>query len=454
MSSARSRPPGPGGPCIVACASPWGRGAVSLLRLSGGDALTLAQRLSPGGPAWRPRRASLRRLVDEQGELLDTCLLTWMPGPRSFSGEDVVELACHGNPLIVELLLDACVRLGARPARAGEFTRRALENGRLGLIEAEALAEQIAARSPAGLRLSRQAGQQLAPALEALYDRLLDLAAELEARLDHPGEDLGLVEDEDLLLRLTQLRSEVGALAGSWRAGRVAISGLRLALVGPVNAGKSSLFNALLGRPRALVSATPGTTRDAVESSVRLDDLDLVLVDTAGERLSADPLEQAGIELGRALAEEVDLCLLVVDGHREAEPAEAELRARLFGKEHRVVLSHADLGLRPGRVGDLALSNLTGQGIDELKALLLAWAREGEGPAGARLAVINQRQHALLQELGSWMSLAQEALVGEAGVALAAEAVQRGLGCIGELTGRDVREEVLDRLFARFCIGK
>jgi len=425
-----------------------------VLRLSGADALALARRLSPGGPAWRPRRASLRRLVDEQGELLDSCLLTWMPGPRSFTGEDVVEIACHGNPLIVEQLLDACVRLGARPARPGEFSRRALEHGRLGLIEAEALAEQIAARSPAGLRLARQAGQQLAPALELLYERLLDLAAELEARLDHPGEDLGLIEDQDLLLRLARIRAEVGELAGSWRAGRLALSGLRLALVGPVNAGKSSLFNALLGRPRALVSATPGTTRDAVESSVRLGDLDLVLVDTAGERSGADALEQAGIELGRALAEEVDLCLLVVDGHREADPVEAALRDRLVGREHRVVLSHADLGLLPERRGDLAISNLTGQGLDELRAALLVWARAGAGPAGGQLAVINQRQHALLLELGGWLALAEEALGGEAGVALAAEAAQRGLATIGELTGRDVREEVLDRLFARFCIGK
>lgn len=443
-----------GGDCIVACSSPWGRGAVSVLRVSGASARSLVERLAPDGPPWLARRASLRAIVDEHGELLDRCLVTWMPGPNSFTGEDVVELCCHGNPLIVEQLLDAAVRQGARPARPGEFTRRALEHGRLHLVQAEALAEQIAARSPAGLRLARRAGEILAPAVEVLYDRMLDVAAELEARLDHPGEDLGLVEDEALLDRVCLLRAEVEGMAGRWRAGRISLAGLRLALIGPVNAGKSSLFNALLGRPRALVSAAPGTTRDAVESTTRLGDLELVLVDTAGERSGADELEQAGIELGRALAEEVDLCLLVVDGHRPPGPVEVELRARLSGREHRVVLTHADLGLWPDRPGELALSNRTGEGLDALRQEILAWARAGEGGAGGALAVVNQRQHALVHELATWLRAIEEAMQGEAGVAVAAEAAQRALSCLGELSGRDVREEVLDRLFARFCIGK
>lgn len=430
---------------------------MAVLRLSGPDALAVARGLCPEGPPWRPRRASLRRAVDEAGALIDELLVTWMPGPRSHTGEDLVELGCHGNPVLVEQLLDACVRLGARPARSGEFTRRALEHGRVDLVQAEAVAALVAAPSPAGVALARRASTELGPALAGLAEALLTLAAEVEVRLDHPGEDLGWEEDAALAAGLRQAAGTAAALAGTWRAGRVRLEGARVALVGPVNAGKSSLFNALLGQARALVSPLPGTTRDVVERALLVDGQELVLLDTAGERESEDPLEQAGVAMGRAMAEDVDLVVVVVPGHRPMDAIEAGLLARTEGRPRLWVATHADRVAAPrawrGEEVAHRVSAVSGQGIDALRQRLGQEVLRGLAD-GEVAPVVSQRQHELLRAVAQHLEQAEAALVGLAGPAVAAEELTRALGRLGELSGQDVREEVLDRLFARFCIGK
>ena len=431
---------------------------MALLRLSGPDARRVVEGLCPGGPAWRPRRASLRRALDPQGGLLDEVLVTWMPGPRSHTGEDLVELGCHGNPVLVEQLLDACVALGARPARPGEFTRRALEHGRLDLVQAEAVAALVGAPSPAGVALARRAAALLGPALAHLSAELYTLAAEVEVRLDHPGEELGADEDGALVDRIVACGQQAGALSRTWRAGRLRLEGARIALVGPVNAGKSSLFNALLGQARALVSPTPGTTRDVVERALLVQGQELVLLDTAGERESDDPLEQAGVTLGREMAREVDLVVVVAPGHRPMPPEEAALLHRTEGRPRLWVATHADLPVVVersfrGRGVDHHVSALTGQGVDELRTLL--WRQvTREATDGEAAPVVSQRQHELLRAVEEHLSAAAAALDGAAGPAVAAEELTRALARLGELSGRDVREEVLDHLFARFCIGK
>lgn len=425
--------------------------------MSGPLALVLAQRLCPGGPPWRPRRASLRRALDAQGDLIDELLVTWMPGPRSHTGEELVELSCHGNPVLVEQLLDAMVALGARPARPGEFTRRALEHGRVDMVQAEAVAALVAAPSPAGVALARRAAAELGPALAHLSDALLTLAAEVEVRLDHPGEDLGEEDDAWLFARLGRATRSAQELAGTWRAGRLRLEGARVALVGPVNAGKSSLFNALLGQPRALVSPLPGTTRDVVERAMLVEGQELVLLDTAGERDSQDPLEQAGVAMGRAMAEDVDLVVVVAPGHQPMEAVEAELLRRTHARPRLWVATHADLDPAPRRWGphgvDHRVSAVTGEGVEALRQRLrqevLRVTADGEVAP-----VISQRQHELLRAVAGHLVAAEGALSGLAGPAVAAEELTRALARLGELTGRDAREEVLDRLFARFCIGK
>jgi tRNA modification GTPase len=426
---------------------------LALLRVSGPEARVIVETLCPGGPPWRPRRAQLRqaRWIDgaRAGEVLDDLVVTWMPGPATATGTDVVELGCHGNPVIIEALLDQCVHGGARPARRGEFTRQAVENGRMDLIQAESLASLIDARSLQGVAGVRGAVEgALGAELLAIRELLLDLAAELEARLDMPGDELGQLTDAQVAEALEGMVQRCRALAATWRAGQRAIRGSRVALVGPVNAGKSSLFNCILGHTRALVSSEAGTTRDVVEASLVIDGLEITLLDTAGQREEATELERAGHALARTLLGDVDLHLLVQPLHQVvrqgASPDGPCLR----------VGTHVDLAPGSGSLPcDHRVSSTTGEGVVDLVADIRRRLGDGEA-AGARLSVASQRQHELLHAVSTHAAGAREALMGALGPAVAAQELTFALVRLAELRGEDVREDVLDRLFARFCIGK
>lgn len=430
-------------PLIVALATPAGHAATSLLRLSGAGCLDFARALCPGGPAWRPRRSALRRLRAADGGLIDEALVVWMPGPGTFSGEDCLELSLHGNPILVAQALERCAELGARMARPGEFSRRALLNGRLDLLRAEALSALISARSPLGLGAARAAAE-LEAQLEPLRDRALDLAAALEARLDYPGEELGLDDDAAVGAGLRALAGEARSWAAGWAVSRRRLEGARVLLEGPVNAGKSSLFNALLGVDRAIVSDRPGTTRDLLERSLMVEGLEITLFDAAGERDDPDPIEAEGIARGRAMAAQVDLRLHLC---RPGDPAPAPAPA---GPERWLVMSHAPVPVETDLPVRFFVDSPSGAGVDALRAALRAALGEGS----AVHSVVSQRQHGLLLGIAERLEAAAEALMGWAGVAVAAEACTEALELLGELRGDDVREEVLDRLFARFCIGK
>lgn len=430
---------------IVARASPAGRGAIALIRLSGARALDLVKQLCPDGPAFRPRRAALRQAMDADGHALDDLLCIWMPGPRSYTGEDVVELSCHGNPAIVDALIDRCVVLGARPAGPGEFTRRALLAGRLDLVEAEAVDGLIRARGLAGVQAARAGlDGRLQGKLDVARERLLDFGAELEARLDHPGEDLGEVSDATLIAQLRDFGAELATLASTWTQTRRRIEGAVVALVGSVNAGKSSLFNHLVGARRALVSDQPGTTRDAVERTVDWDGLQVTFVDTAGRRSTSGEIEAAGIALGEALAEAADLRLWVFDG-REPPPVMA-----LADPTWRVA-THTDCGVVQ-TTADFRVSNTAGTGLAALRAALSGWLGAVD-PAGSAL-VGSQRQHDLLLRVVHHVDQAADAMAGGIGPVVAAEEVVCALERLGSIAGQNVREDVLDRLFSRFCVGK
>jgi len=421
--------------------------------MSGPGARTIVEILCPGGPQWRPRRAQLRQALwidgPRQGQVLDDLVVTWMPGPNTATGEDVVELSCHGNPVIIDALLDQCVRAGARPARRGEFTRQAVENGRMDLLQAESLASLIDARSLEGVAYVRGAlDGDLGQAAGELRDTLLDLAAELEARLDMPGEDLGHLSDGQVADALGEMAQRCTALAETWRTGQRSIRGARVALVGPVNAGKSSLFNRMLGHTRALVSPEAGTTRDVVEASLVIDGLEITLLDTAGQREAATEMERAGHALARTLLEDVDLTLEVTALHAGAPP----VLLGPVGPSVRVG-THVDLAPDTGHVVDHRVSSLTGEGVDALLADIRGHLATGE-VAGARLSLASQRQHELLHGVAAHATSAREALLGALGPAVAAQEATFALTRLAELRGDDVREDVLDRLFARFCIGK
>ena len=430
---------------IVARSTPSGRGALAVLRLSGTLASQLAAVLCPGAPKWVARRASLRQVRAEDGRVLDDALVTWMPGPHTYTGEDVVELSCHGNPALVDVVIARCVALGARPARAGEFTRRAVVNGRLDLVQAEAIDGLIRARTLAGVHAARSGVDgALDGRLEDFRERLLDAAAELEARLDHPGEELGELDDAQLADVLRQIAADCAALAGTWAGVARRIEGATVALVGPVNAGKSSLFNHLVGTHRALVSAEPGTTRDAVERTVDYHGVAVTFVDTAGVRSGAGAIEAAGIALGSQLARDADLRLQLF--HPAQPPHKQDLPHPTW-----TVATHRDL--HEGElVADFTVSNVTGSGLDALREALAAWLTASD-PAGAAV-VGSQRQADLLLKMAEHAEEAAELLQSPVGPVVAAEAVTTALERLGAMRGHDVREDVLDRLFARFCIGK
>jgi len=438
------------GDTIFALATAPGRAAVAVVRISGPATRYAVAELAGRLP--EPRRASLRRLRDPNaGEFLDEALVIWFADSAGFTGEDAAELQLHGGPAVVEGVMEALAGLGLRLAEPGEFSRRAFENGRMDLAGAEAVADLIDAETVAQ---RRQALAQLGGALTVRYDSwraaLLDSLAWLEAEIDFPDEDL----PEALAARaggpLGVLADEIDAALDDQRGHRVR-EGLRVALIGAPNAGKSSLINALAGRDAAIVTATPGTTRDIIEVPLVISGFKVLLADTAGLRDTQDPVEQEGVRRARAWAEAADLRLWVVD------PASGAEIPDLVRPGDLLVLSKADLG--PVRAPEakglevVAASTVADGGLDHLRAALAARV---EGLAGGQdfPATTRLRHRSLLQEASGHIHRALAGLADGREAELVAEDVRLGARSLERLSGRIDPEAVLDRVFASFCIGK
>jgi len=433
---------------IVAPATAWGRSPLAVVRLTGSGldpilaaVLTGSQRLQE-----TPRRVGIR---SANGTPIDDGLAWLRRGPRTATGQDLCEITVHGNPLIVEALVQACLSAGARTARPGEFTRRAVLGGHLDLVRAEAVDQVIRATSPGGLDLARTGMDgRLSRRLQEWHEALLASAADLEARLDYPDDELTLASDDELIRGLWAVSVACAALAETYDAGRALVDGVRIALVGPVNAGKSSLFNRLVGSERALVHAQPGTTRDVVEARCQLGPLQATLLDTAGERSTEDPVEAAGLALAQRLVADTDLLVVVLRAGRPTA-ADPVILARTAAQRRVVVYNGLDQA-RGVPDGALGTSAVTGEGLDALQDAIVAQLGVADT---SELLVASARQRDALQAISA---AAQEAVTAlpVAGPAVAADALTRGLEQLDVLTGADTREEVLDALFARFCIGK
>lgn len=439
---------------IVAPATPWGRSALALVRASGAGVAEVASSVvvpMRDGP-WRSGRGRRVQLV-VAGEVIDDGVAVFREGPRTATGEDLLEITTHGNPLIVQAVLDALVDAGARIAQPGEFTRRAWLNGKLDLLAAESVDLVVRATTPGGLRVGRSGLRgALRQRLEPVRATLIDAVAELEARLDHPDDELAFRTDAEIEAALRHVAQQCADLARSQRAGEALVNGIRVALVGDVNAGKSSLFNRLLGRDRALVHDAPGTTRDVVEAACTVGPLQVTLLDTAGERPTADPVEAAGMALARELVSDADLLIVVLrarDGSLSA--SEHAILARTRERLRVIVLNGIDeFPSATVPEGALATSARTGHGMESLRNAIMA----ASGVSGSEgLLVATARQRDALQHVAQAIDDALEALP-VAGVAVAAELLTEGLGHLDGLTGADTREDVLDALFSRFCIGK
>ena len=425
---------------IFAIASGAGRAAVAVLRVSGPGSAFIIESLCGSRPA--ARRVSLRRLRDGTGAVLDQALVLWLPGPGTYTGEDCAELHLHGGRAVREAVSEALVALGARPAEAGEFTRRAFLNGRMDLTEAEAVADLVEAETSAQ---RTQALRQMEGALGALYagwaGRLRILLAQQEALIDFPDEDLPPDVEAGVRAEMEALLGEVRAHLDDGGRGERLREGLVFAMSGAPNVGKSSLVNALAGRDVAIVSPAAGTTRDAIETRVVLGGVPVTLVDTAGLRESEDPVEAEGVRRARARAEAADLVVAVVDASELVQPEVRE------GSRVLVVANKSDLAAGDG--ADVAVSALTGAGLEVLRERLAAVAREltaGEGPPPLTRA----RHRAALTEAAYRLRTAATADLPE----LRAEDLRLAMRAIGRVTGAVGVEDILDVVFAQFCIGK
>ena len=434
---------------IAAVATPPGSGGVGIVRVSGPDALALARALF--GTANVPlsdRRVFHAVARDAAGERLDDVLVFAMRAPRSYTGEDVVELHGHGGAANVGRLLRRVLALGARAAEPGEFTRRAFLNGKLDLTRAEAVVDVIEAGSERSLRVAQaQLAGGLAERVRELRDAAVALLAEQEARVDFPDEELEVGPDDTMAGAIATLTARVQTLADSFVLGRALRDGLTVAIVGPVNAGKSSLFNALVGSERAIVTAEPGTTRDFVEAALVWNGVPVTLIDTAGERVGESEAERRGIELSRARAAEADLRL--VARAADAPPAAARSDAGSLA-----VMTKADVAPAEGVTGELATSAVTGAGISALREAVLArlLGRASEGDDGA--VVTSERQRALLEASREALAAAEAATRAGQPAEIVALELRTGADALAEILGERVGEDMLDALFSRFCIGK
>ena len=456
---------------IAAIATPMAPCAIGILRLSGPGAVAAADRVfSPfrGAPmSERPDRTLVYgTLHDREWAVIDHCLCTVSRAPHSYTGEDTAELQCHGSPAVLALGLEALFAAGARQAGPGEFTRRAFLNGKLDLTRAEAVADLIHAESPAA---ARQAAGQLGGALEraadGVYDRLADLCAHFHAVLDYPDEDIAPFEAEELAGALKAAAGELDRLAATYERGRLLNEGVPCAIVGRPNAGKSTLFNALLGYDRAIVTDIPGTTRDTVEERANFGGVLLRLIDTAGLREAGDEAERLGVERSRQAVARAELILAVTDGAGEftREDREALELAASSGRPWIWIASKRDLtgptalwatgweGNAPAAA--VSLSAKTGEGLKELEQAVSALYPEPPASrAGAMLT--NARQAEAAGRAREAVRRGADAL--EAGLspdAVVAD-VEEAMSALGELTGRTVSEDVTARIFERFCVGK
>ena len=434
--------------------------AIGIIRLSGDDCISIAQRVFSGNLLEAPnRKLILGCLKDTQGRTIDQCMAVVSRAPHSYTGEDTVEFHCHGSPALLAAGLDSLYAAGARPARRGEFTKRAFLNGKLDLTQAEAVIDLIEAETAdAAANAAGQVGGALQKKLDPIYRTLTDLCSHFHAVLDYPDED---IEDFGLSNYRQTLRQAAKALydlLGTYGQGRILRQGVAAAIVGRPNVGKSSLLNALAGFERVIVTDIPGTTRDTVEQSVLVGSIRLRLIDTAGIRETGDTVEALGVQRSRQALEQADLVLFVCDGSQPLTPEDREIMDACCDAPHAIALvNKVDLG-RVVEPGDLPFLNVIctslpeGRGLDQL-ADIIDLEFQGETPCDGSI-LTNSRQfdacrrayEAMLRALqGLQLGLTPDAVLTD---------VEEAMEAMGEVTGATVREDITARIFERFCVGK
>ncbi len=433
---------------IVAPATPFGRSALAIVRIDGPEAPAIAEALT--GFALEERRATFARL-HEGSEAIDDAVIVRFVAPRSFTGNDLVEVTLHGSPAVIERLLRAATARGARLAEPGEFTERAVLNGKLDLVQAEAIGDLIESRTAvqAKLALANVEGS-LSRAGEALREAVVEILARVEAALDFADEGYEFIERGDAIARIDEAIARVAALEATFDRGRATARGISAVILGRPNAGKSTLLNFLCGSDRAIVTPIAGTTRDLLRETIELGGLPVTLVDTAGLRASADPIEQIGVARALEAAARAELVLYLVDA-QQGRTAEDDAALRQH-PEALVVYTKTDLAAAPD--GSVGVSISSASGVELLLRLLDARVREGYAVAEGSAAVVNERQREALAESREALGAARSAFSSGASEEFASLELRRAARALGLLTGAITTEDVIRRIFEKFCIGK
>jgi tRNA modification GTPase len=452
---------------IAAVATPPGEGGIGVVRISGPDAERIAREIfaRSGG-----KNGALRSHVLHHGTIrdpktravLDEVLLTIMRKPHSYTGEEVVEIHCHGGPFLVRQLLEVVLSRGARHAEPGEFTRRAFLNGRLDLAQAEGILDLIRARTEKGAKLALgQLQGELSNCVGALREELIDVLVQVEAAIDFSEEDIELMGHRELKGKIERLCGRVLALVASYEWGRLFREGARVCIVGRPNVGKSSLLNALLGEERAIVTEVPGTTRDVIEEGVNLGGLPVVLWDTAGIRETKDQVERIGVDFSMRRLEAAHACLLVLDGSAALDQEDRFILETIRERRGIVVINKADLSqvidingvetLAPGKVV-IQISAKEGYGIDGLKSSLRALLVDVD--AEPDVVLTNVRHKAALEQAAEALEGAIGALDSRTPPEMVAVELQAAQEALGEIIGIVTSDDILERIFSDFCVGK
>lgn len=443
---------------IAAISTPSGTGALSLIRISGTHTkevvLAACAELKALPPA---RRATLVRICAANGEALDSGLLTFFPAPHSFTGEDLAELSCHGGRLVTQHVLERLFACGARPAEPGEFSRRAFENGKMDLTRAEAIMDIISAGSDLALRAAQH---QLAGGIETpvqtSIDTLLSTCALLEAHIDFPEDDIPPQSIDSVLADIRNVQNTLTLLLSTATRGRLLREGIRVAIIGAPNAGKSCLLNRLLGYERAIVSEIPGTTRDTVEENILFDGLNLRLIDTAGLRESDDRVERVGMQRTMEALRNADLILEVRDASAPYLPLPQDM-VSADGAARLTLLNKSDLPPHSSHAGEqgIRISCLTGAGFEELKQAIVAAFPDSVFDVQSSAVAINARHRLALLHAQEALNRAESSLSQDPPMAeLVAADLRDSLDALGSITGRVDTEDILTRVFSTFCIGK
>ena len=453
---------------IVAISTPPGQSGIGIVRLSGPQALAIADRVfAPATPTKLP--SGLRSFttaygrVVEDGDVVDEVILTVMRGPRTYTTQDVVEISCHGGMVPLRRTLQLVLASGARLAEPGEFTRRAYVFGRIDLAQAEAVVDLINARSEAAQRVAmRQLAGRLSQRVRGIRDQLVDVIANLEAAIDFPDDAGGALDADRFAAQCAGIEAEIDDLLRNAVSGRALREGVRAAIVGRPNVGKSSLMNALLGHERVIVTPIPGTTRDVVEDAVVVDGVAVILADTAGQREARDEVEAAGVQRSRVAMEGADLVLLVLDGAEPLRHEDHALLEQVAADRTLLVVNKADL---PPGLGEGALAGWQGRppvmtaaplgtGIEDLRAAISAVIWGGAAAQGESVLVTNVRHCDALGRTREATRRACEASQQGLTQEYLSVDIREALDALGEIIGETLTEDIVNRIFETFCIGK